>query len=237
MRGTSVGVHNPCMPASSNVGWSELFGHTFMHSPQRMHRERKSLSSSEPGGRSSRSCRLLPMPVFACINGTTAAPTASPVKALRRPISGVATSFSLRKNWKLRLLCGQLPTQFMHIRHSDLRHGTPPIGSSPPWQFSRQRLHLSQFDASLCSPRIDQRETAPSKAPKGQIARHHNRVMRRLAHRITRNSTPSTSPCAKCAWRKSSTVACRAACSVSPVPLIHATWLCSRAPAPRASQS
>ena len=50
----------------------------------------------------------------------------------------------------------------MHIRHSALRHGTPPMGSSPPWQLSRQRLHLSQASGSLCSPSTLQRETAPN---------------------------------------------------------------------------
>ena len=34
---------------------------------------------------------------------------------------------------------------------------------------------------SLCRPRIDQRETAPSSAPNGQIARHQKRVTRMLA--------------------------------------------------------
>ena len=43
------------------------------------------------------------------------------------------------------------------------------MGSSPPWQLSRQRLHLSQRCGSLCSPSTHQRETAPSSAPSGQI--------------------------------------------------------------------
>ena len=55
------------------------------------------------------------------------------------------------------------------------------MGSSPPWQLSRQRLHLSQASGSLCSPSTHQRETAPSSAPSGQIERHQSRVTRRLA--------------------------------------------------------
>ena len=51
-----------------------------MHSPQRMHRDRKSASSTEPGGRRSRSFRPLPSPVFARISGTAAAPAARPVR-------------------------------------------------------------------------------------------------------------------------------------------------------------
>src|ERR1019366_2628365 len=199
MRGTSVGVHRPSRPASSSVGCSELFGQTFMHSPQRIYRERKSGSSSAPGGLSSLSFRLLPIPVLARIGGPAAAPAASPVNVRRRPRSGEATSFSLRKKRNSRPSCGQLPTQFMHIRHSALRHGAPPIGSSPPWQCIRQRLHLSQLSASLCSPSTLQRDTAPSSAPNGQIERHHSRVTRKLAARIAINRIPSTNPCAKCA--------------------------------------
>ena len=71
MRGTSVGVHKPSRPASSSVGCSALLGQTFMHSPQRMQRERNSVSSSAPGGRSSRSLRPLPRPVLARISGTS----------------------------------------------------------------------------------------------------------------------------------------------------------------------
>src|ERR1017187_6465878 len=65
-----------------------MLGQAFMHSPQRMQRERNSGSSSEPGGRSSRSWRPLPSPVFARISGTIAAPAATPVSVRRRPRSG-----------------------------------------------------------------------------------------------------------------------------------------------------
>ena len=228
MRGTSVGVQRPSSPASSSVGWSELFGQTFMHSPQRMQRERNSDSSSEPGGRISRSWRLLPRPVLARMSGTAAAPAARPVTVRRRPRSGPATSCSLRKKRNWRLPCGQESTQFMHMRHSDLRQGTPPMGSSPPWQCSRQRLHLSHAAGSLCRPRMDQRETKPRSAPSGQIARHQKRVTRRLAARIMRNRTPSTRLCGKCAWRKSRTVKSRRAWEISPVLFRKPMWLCSR---------
>jgi hypothetical protein len=42
------------MPASKNAGWSALFGHTFMHSAQRMQRSRNARSSTAPGGRMTR---------------------------------------------------------------------------------------------------------------------------------------------------------------------------------------
>ena len=167
-----------------------------MHSPQRMQRERKSGSSSAPGGRSSRSLRLLPRPVLARSSGTATAPAAMPVNVL--PPSQVGRSHFLFFAEEAEHRAhdrGQLPTQFMHIRHSDLRHGAPPMGSSPPWQWSRQRLQLLQRSGSLCSPSTDQRDTAPSSAPSGQIARHQNRVTRKLAARIARNKMPSTSPC------------------------------------------
>ena len=199
-----------------------------MHSPQRMQRERNSDSSSEPGGRSSRSWRPLPRPTLARMSGTAATPAAMPVSVLRRLRSGDATSFSLRKKRKLRLCSGQLSTQFMHMRHSDLRHGAPPIGSSPPWQFNSQRLQRLHFSESLWRPRMEKRDAAPSNAPSGQMERHHRRVTRRLAARMSRNRTPSTRPWAKCVWRKSRTVACNTLCSVVPVALMNAMWLCSR---------
>ena len=46
----------PSQPASLNAGCRALFGHTFMHSPQRMQRARNRFSSSAAGGRISRSC-------------------------------------------------------------------------------------------------------------------------------------------------------------------------------------
>ena len=41
----------PSSPASMKVGCRALFGHTFMHSPQRMQRSRNCFSSTAPGGR------------------------------------------------------------------------------------------------------------------------------------------------------------------------------------------
>src|ERR1039458_9905607 len=113
-----------------------------------------------------------------------------PVIVLRRPRSGEATSFSLRKSRNISACSGQLPTQFMHIRHSALRHAAPPMGSSPPWQLSRQRLQLLHFSASLCNPSTDQRDTAPNSAPSGQIERHHRRVTRRLPDRTSIDKKP-----------------------------------------------
>ncbi len=84
MRGTRTGVQRPSSPASVNVGCSALFGQTFMHSPQRMQRDRKNSSSSAPGGRSKRSCRSAANPGVLRTRGTSAAPAASPVRTLRR---------------------------------------------------------------------------------------------------------------------------------------------------------
>ena len=115
----------------------------------------------------------------------------------------------------------------MHIRHSDFRHGELPMGSSPPWQCSRQRLQLLHAAGSLSSPSTDHRETAPSNAPSGQIERHQNRVMRKLIARITRNKTPRKIPCVKCACRNSNTTEPSTAWINPPVALIAAMWLCS----------
>ncbi len=51
MRAMRMGVQSPSTPASKNAGWSALFGHTFMHSAQRMQRSRNARSSTAPGGR------------------------------------------------------------------------------------------------------------------------------------------------------------------------------------------
>ena len=51
MRAMRMGVQRPSIPASKNAGWSALFGHTFMHSAQRMQRSRNARSSTAPGGR------------------------------------------------------------------------------------------------------------------------------------------------------------------------------------------
>src|ERR1035438_8463497 len=55
-RGTSTGVQMPSQPASVSAGCKALFGHTFMHSPQRIQRARNGFSSNAAGGRMSRSC-------------------------------------------------------------------------------------------------------------------------------------------------------------------------------------
>jgi hypothetical protein len=61
-----------------------LFGQTFMHSPQRVQRDRKYSSASAPGGRSKRSWRSTANPGVLRSSGTMAAPAANPVSTLRR---------------------------------------------------------------------------------------------------------------------------------------------------------
>src|ERR1019366_5318617 len=84
-------------------------------------------------------------------------------------------------------LSGQTATQFMHRWHSDLRHWAPGMGSSPPWQWSRQRLQSSQWLGCFSRPKMAQREARPSSPPSGQTARHQKRVMRKFAARIRKN--------------------------------------------------
>ncbi len=64
----------PSQPASLNAGCRALFGHTFMHSPQRIQRARNRFSSSAAGGRISRSCGSAARPVLARNRGIAAAP-------------------------------------------------------------------------------------------------------------------------------------------------------------------
>ena len=144
MCGTTTGVHSPSSPASVNAGCSALFGHTFMHSPQRMQRCRKSLSRNAPGGRISRSS------VRRKAGG--AAQQRNRCDSRRNPGESFAPLQVRRldrlracgKNLNSRLWSGHASTQFRHMTHSALRHGTVPIGSSPPWQRIRQRLQSSQ---------------------------------------------------------------------------------------------
>jgi hypothetical protein len=170
MRGTSVGVHSPSRPASSSVGCSALLGQTFMHSPQRMQRERNSRLVERARRTQQPFVAALAQAGVGAHQRHKRRARRQPVSVLRRPRSGEATSCSLRKKRKARPSCGQLPTQFMHIRHSDLRQGTPPMGSSPPWQLSRQRLHLSQAGRVLVQP-----QHAPARDRAQQRAQRANR--------------------------------------------------------------
>ncbi len=181
MRGTSVGDHSPSIPASSSVGWSAVLGQTFMHSPQRMQRERKSGSSSEPGGRSSRSWRLLPRPVLARISGTSAAPAARPVSVLRRPRSGEATSLLFAEEAELKAVVRA--TAYAVHAHQALGFapGNAADGIVAALAIEQAAVAFVAGIRVLVQPQHDQRETAPSSAPSGQIARHQSRVMRRLA--------------------------------------------------------
>ena len=208
MRGTSVGVHKPSSPACSSVGCSALLGHTFMHSPQRMQRERKSGSSSAPGGRSSRSWRLLPRPVLARISGTAAAPAASPVRVLRRPRSGEATSLFFAEEAERRVRApGNCP-------RSSCTSGTRTCATARRRWDRRRPGSAAGSDCSCrrsphpCAvPEPTSATPRPAARPAGKSTRHQKRVTRRLAARIARNRMPSTSPCAKCACRESSTSA------------------------------
>src|SRR3989304_1437299 len=49
----SFGVQIPSIPAERSVGCRPPVMHTFIHSPHRTHRARKSASDREPGGRTS----------------------------------------------------------------------------------------------------------------------------------------------------------------------------------------
>ena len=134
----------------------------------------------------------------------------------------------LRKKRNCKAVVRTAPTQFMHIRHSALRHGTPPIGSSPPWQCNRQRLQLSQLAGILVQPENrPARNHAEQRAQRADRPAPQPRDAQAGRRGSARNKIPSTRPCAKCAWRKSSTVACRARASVPPVVLMRAMWLCS----------
>ena len=135
-----------------------------------MQRARKSGSSSAPGGRSRRSLRLLPRPVLARSSGTATAPAAMPGQ---RP----APSQIGRCHFDVRLRPEEAELEHVlrataHAVHAHLALRFAPrraaMGSSPPWQCSRQRLQLLQASGSLSSPRTDQRETTPSSAPSGQ---------------------------------------------------------------------
>ncbi len=153
MRGTSVGVQRPSSPAWSGWDAASCSGRLSCTRRSGCSGRERSVHRRSRGDEATDRARPLPSPVLARINGTAAAPAASPVM---RPAPADDRAMQLRvrcgRSGTARLSCGQLPTQFMHIRHSDLRHGAPPMGSSPPWQWSRQRLHLSQLDAILVQP-------------------------------------------------------------------------------------
>ena len=151
-----------------------------MQSPQRMQRSRKCDSSSEPGGR----MRKVPAGVFRPgpdrISGTITAPAAMLVMSARRFSSGVSrvcfAGDGVVDHVKLMPPVGQSVTQFMQRWHSALRQAAPGTGSSPPWQWSRQRRQSSHFSSCLRICTSDQREQTPSSAPSGQMARHQKRV-------------------------------------------------------------
>jgi hypothetical protein len=69
----------------SSVGCSALLGQTFMHSPQRMQRERKSAHRARPADAAALVAALCPGPVLARISGTIAAPAARPVSVCAGP--------------------------------------------------------------------------------------------------------------------------------------------------------
>ena len=166
IRGTRTGVQRPSIPASEKAACNALFGQAFMHSPQRMHRERKYSSSSAPGGRRSRSLRSVAKPGVLRASGTKATPAARPVRTflLWRFAPRV---FCAGKNLNCNPCSGHSSTQFRQRWHSAWCHGTPPIGSSPPWHRSRQRLQSLQCSGFLTRPSKDHRDTMPNNAPSG----------------------------------------------------------------------
>ncbi len=153
-------------------GCRALFGQTFMHSPQRTQRSRKLFSSSAPGGRMSRSSGFDRQARRRCAAAATAAaPAASLASALRRCRSGPSMVASRAgKNLKRSPLSGQSSTQFRQRWHSALRHLAPGIGSSPPWQCSRQRLQSSQLRGVLL-----QAQNRPARHPAQQRAQRAQR--------------------------------------------------------------
>ena len=127
----------------ANEGCSALLGQTFMHSPQRMHRERKSDSSSALGGRNRRSFFSLAKLVVLRIKGMIAAPAAMAVRALRRFRSGPSTTASLGKNLKT-VHAADIP------RCSSGRDGIRPCARAlPQWD----RRHPDKRAGNGCSCR------------------------------------------------------------------------------------
>ncbi len=166
------------------------------------------------------------------ISGTITAPAAMPVMRARRFSSGVSrvcfAGDGRVDQAKLMPPVGQSLRQFRHRWHSALRHVAPGIGSSPPWQWSRQRRHSSHFSSCLRIWRSDQREQTPSIAPRGQMARHQKRVTRVLRTRTKTNRVPMSSAPLKCGCLKLRMVALRialetltAACSGRELPAVR----------------
>ena len=102
---------------------------------------------------------------------------------------------------------GQSLRQFRQRWHSALRQVAPGIGSSPPWQCSRQRRQSSHFSSCLRICTSDQREQTPSSAPSGQMARHQKRVTPRLSASRKTNRPPMRTRRWKCGCLKLMTVA------------------------------
>ncbi len=115
-----------------------------MHSPQRMHRERKSDSSSALGGRSRRSFFSLAKLVVLRIKGMIAAPAAMAAKALRRFRSGPSTTGVLREQPERRVHAADIP------RCSSGRDGIRPCARAlPQWD----RRHPDKRAGNGCSCR------------------------------------------------------------------------------------
>ena len=126
------GSPQPLEAGLAYAGCSALFGQTFMHSPQRMQRARKSDSSSAPGGRTRPAFFSAEKDGVTRRSGTTAAPAASPVSTRRRVRLGASRVGLMGKNLNSSPWCGQSWMQLRQRWHSDLCQGTPPMGSSPP---------------------------------------------------------------------------------------------------------
>ena len=111
----------------------------------------------------------------------------------------------------------QSATQFMQRWHSALRQRLEAIGSSAPWQCSRQRLQSSQWPSFFSRPSTAQREITPSSAPSGHSARHQKRVMRKFSAKMTMKMSPRKKACRKYGCLKLSTRCPRMKCSTSAV--------------------
>src|SRR5271157_947146 len=175
-----TGDHIPSSPASSAAGWMPLVGHTFMHSPQRMHFERNSSSPSDPGGRTSSGLKER-LPASGCVRNSNAPPAPATPEASnwRRPKSRRESFGGFRRlvpRLKVTAREGQSDSQLKQKKHSAGFHSRVSPTLAPPWQSARHRRQLSQASGLLWSRTSGFLPAIPSSAPSGQIYRHQKRA-------------------------------------------------------------
>ena len=218
MRGTRVGVHRPSRPACVSVGCSALLGQTFMHSPQRMQRERKSDSSSAPGGRSSRSWRSLPSVGIRPHEGNNARAGGQPGDRPAPAQVGRSHFLLLAKETEFEaVVAGSSP-------RNSCTSGTRTCAMARPrWD----RRHPGSGAGNGCSdcslprpcagPGSTSGRRRPAAHPADKSSGTRSRVTRTLAARMAMKRIPRNKPWVKCGWRNSSTTAPRIAWMTSPV--------------------